>query len=412
MYSKGKYLMFQLLVMLFSPITSFLLALRFYKSEISQLFMIVFAFYFGYHTGFVYDLMHHYNDMENLYIGRSIMEIIRDERIFLIGNDVYHILFKIVVSRISYTSQFFGGAACAVYAAFFMFFFRQLNVFYKNKLSTLSALLLLSVVFVIEYYWYQGLRFRTGVFFFAGFFMKYINTNQKRYLFISMLAPLFHFSLYVLAGTVFLNFILKYTGALSRIVLFVLSVIIHFENIDFVPLMIKYLPITKSFGISIADERIRGDVRNKMAIMRDTGNFFYRHRNDMLLFFGLIILFLLWKYKAVKGGRYNVLFTYSFTLLTVAHFGYGDLIFYDRFYQAALLIFYTYLFVMSYINYDKIKHKAYLISIFVLPALLYAIATPLVEQRAYLFHLDLIFGNFFSIWDGNSQVGIDYGWKR
>lgn len=413
MYSKGKYFILQCIVMLISPITSLFVSIRFYKSEISQLFFIIFAFFFGYHIGFVYDLMNHYDDMMNLYVNRNVADIISDERIFLLGEDYFHVLFKLVVSRISTTTQFFGGAACAVYAAFFIFFFRQLKVFYNNnKLTLVSALLLFAVTFIIEYYWYQGLRFRTGVFYFAAVYLKYVNTNNKLYLIPLLITPLFHFSLIMLVAVVVLDYILHFTGIASRIILFVGSIIIHFQNIDFVPLMLKYIPLTRNLGIAITDERIRNNVRHRMAMMRESGNFFYRHRNDILLFLGIIILFYLWKYKAHKDRRYGVLFTYALTMFTVANFGYGDLTFYDRFYQVAILFFYTYLFAMSFIHADRINHKVYLISIFVLPAVLYAAATQIVEQRQYLFHLDLIFGNFFTNWDGNVQQGIDYGWRR
>lgn len=412
MYSKGKYFILQSLVMLVSPITSLFVSIRFYRSEISQLFFVIFAFYFGSHIHYVSDLLHHHNDMMILYAGRGINEILNDERIFIMGKDIYHVFFKLIMSRISYSPRIFGGAACAVYAAFFIFFFRQLKVFYNNyKLTILNALLMLTITFIIEYYWFLGLRFRTGVFYFAAFYLKYINTNKKIYLLALLVTPLFHFSLITLVLIFLLDFVLRYTGVLSRILLLVASIIVHFQDIDFVPLMLKYVPITRNLGEGITDERIRNNVRDTMAEVRANGNFFYRHRNDILFFAGLIILYFLWKYKAFKDRRYVALFTYALTAYTIANFGYGDLIFYDRFYQVAVLFFYTYLFAMSVIHANQIHNKVYLISIFVVPPLLYAAATPIVEQREYLFHLDLIFGNFFSVWDSTLETVKDFGWR-
>ncbi len=413
MYSKGKYFIFQCVVMLISPITSLLISIRFYKSEISQLFFVIFAFYFGYHLGFVHDLMNHYRDMIELYANRSASEIFADERIYIVGQDLYHVLFKFIVSRISLTTQFFGGAACAIYAAFFMFFFRQLKVFYNdNKLTILSALLLLTVAFIVEFYWYQGLRFRTGLFYFAAIYLKYVNTNKKIYLLALLLTPFFHFTLIMLVATVLIDFLLRYTGVASRIFLLLISIIIRMQNIDFVPWMLKHIPFTDNLSIAVTDDRIRNDWRNRMAYVRENGNFFYGHRNDILLFWGLIILFFLWKFKAHKDQKYGVLFSFALTLYTVANFGYGDMTFYDRFFQASLLFFYSYLFAMVFIHGDRIKHRMYLISIFALPPMLYAIITPLIEQRQYLFHIDFIFGNFFTNWDGNLQQGIKYDWHR
>jgi len=400
-------------MMLISPLTSLFVSIRFYKSGISQLFFIVFAFYFGYHLGFVHDLMNHYRDMIELYCNRNASEIFADERIYIVGNDIYHVLFKFIVSRISHTTQFFGGAACAAYAAFFIFFFRQLKVFYNNnKLTILSALLLFTITFIVEFYWYQGLRFRTGLFYFAAIYLKLLNTNNKFYLLALLITPLFHFTLIILVLAALLDFLLRYTGVFSRILLFVLSLIIRSQDLDFVPLMLKYFPITKNLGISVTDDRIRKSWRKLMLFVRDNGNFFYRHRNDILLFWGMVILFFLWKQKAVIDKKYGFLLSFALTLLTIANFGYADLVFYDRFYQASILFFYIYLFSMTFIHANRINNKIYLLSIFVLPPMLFAAATQLVEQRQYLFHLDLIFGNFFTDWDGNLQQGIDYDWRR
>ena len=413
MYAKGKYFILQCIVMIISPITSLFVSIRFYKSEVSQLFFVVFAFYFGYHLGFVHDLMNHYRDMMDLYVGRSVEKIIADERIYLLGHDIYHVIFKIIVSRFSTDTQFFGGAACAVYAAFFMFFFRQLKVFYNNnKLTILYALLLITITFIIEFYWYQGLRFRTGVFYFAAIYLKLLNTKNKLYLLALLVTPLIHFTLIMLVAAVLIDYVLRYTGWTSRIVLFAFSIFIRVQDLDFVPLMLKHVPLTRNLSIAVTDDRIRNNWRDHMANIRANGNMFYVHRNDFLLFSGLIILFFLWKYKAFKDNRYGYLITFAMTLFTIANFGYGDLIFYDRFYQAAMLFFYTYLFSMSIIYADRIKNKVSLIALFVIPPMLYAAATQLVEQRQYIFHLDLIFGNFFTAWDGNMQEGIDYDWRR
>ena len=405
--------MFQAIVMLISPITSLFVCIRFYKSEISQLFFIIFAFYFGYHLGFVHDLMNHYNDMIELYYNRSAREIFADERIYIMGKDYYHVLFKFIVSRISNSSQFFGGAACASYAAFFIFFFRQLKLFYNNnKLTIFSALLLLTISFIVEFYWYQGLRFRTGIFYFAAIYLKYLNTNKKIYLLALLVTPLIHFTLIMLLATLLLEYILRYTGIISRVVLFVLSIIVRLQDIDFVPFMLKHIPITRNLSIAVTDDRIRNSWRSRMADVRENGNIFYGHRNDVLLLFGLIIFLFIRRYNAHKDPKYGVLLTFSLTMFTVANFGYGDMTFYDRFYQAAILVFYTYLFSISVKNANQISHKVYLISIFVVFPMLYAAATQIVEQRQYLFHLDFIFGNFFTNWDGNQQLGIDYDWHR
>ena len=101
MFNKGKYVILQLLLMLISPITSFIVCLRFYKSTISQIFMIVFAFYFGMLMEVGNDLANHYNNMQLYYAGKSISEILRNPLIYGMGHDYFHVAVKIFVSRFS-----------------------------------------------------------------------------------------------------------------------------------------------------------------------------------------------------------------------------------------------------------------------------------------------------------------------
>ena len=100
MYSKGRYFLLQSLVMLVSPITSFLIALRFYKSTVSQIFMLVFAFYFGMHFYLAWDISKHYVNMRMFYCDKSLTEILNNPFAISDGLDFYHVALKYIISRL------------------------------------------------------------------------------------------------------------------------------------------------------------------------------------------------------------------------------------------------------------------------------------------------------------------------
>ena len=171
MFSKGRYVIIQALLMLLSPITSFLVAIRFYKSTISQIFMLVFVFYFGMLMGFGNDLSNHYNHMQLYFTGKSIGEILKNPMIYSIGHDYYHVLIKIIISRFTSSPAIFSGVIATVYAFMFLLFFREFSRFYKNFMPVSCGLILLAMIMVAQFYLYQGVRFWTGAFFFAAFFI-------------------------------------------------------------------------------------------------------------------------------------------------------------------------------------------------------------------------------------------------
>lgn len=401
--------MLQSFIMVISPLSSLLLSLRYYKSAVSQVFMVVFAMYFGYYFGFISDLMRHYENMMMYYYHRDVSAILSDPRVFLMGSEYYHVIFKILVSRFTSSMQVFGACACGVYAAAFLFFFRQLSQFYKGKMSLLNGILLLCVVFVVEFYWYQGLRFWTGVFVFMGFYMKFINTRRWMYLIFSCSCAFFHLIVGLLPIAVLLSYLLGLTGKVGRYVVFGLSLVVRSFDIDFVPIMLKYFPWTASWGIAVSDSRIRMSVRRRMANIREYGNVFYNHRTEILIFFGLLALFIMIKNRIKIDKKYGPLFYVFLTLFTIANFGYGDLIFYDRILKSAALMLYSYLFIISYVYNDRIVNGRLLLMLLLMLPLAFAILTPLVEQRAYLFHIELFFGSLFQSWNGN-ELNIDYGW--
>ncbi len=399
-----------LILLMFSPLASLLLAIRFYKSAVSQFFMVVFAVYFGYHCGFVYDMMSHYTDMMNLYHNRDVSEILADPAIFFIGKDLYHIAFKLVLSRFTTSTQVFGAVASGLYCCAFLFFFRQLKRFYFHKLSQLSGIALLCVVSVVEFYWYQGLRFWIGVFIFMGFYMRYVNTGGIKYLLYSCTCVAFHLALMILPVAAVINWALKFCPHVFRWVLVVLSLFVRSLNVDFVPLMLKYMPWTGVWGVSVTDKRIRHNVLEAMDRLRSS-NFIYTHRLDFMIGVGTLVLLLFVKARANVGKQYMTLFWMFVTMFTISNFGYGDATFFNRYYKVATLFLYIYIFVVTVQCNPQIRHDRLVLMVLLLGVGSFALLTPMVELREYVFHIQLFFGNIFQSWDGN-QLDMQYHWNH
>lgn len=404
MFNKGKYVILQLLLMLISPITSFIVCLRFYKSTISQIFMIVFAFYFGMLMEVGNDLANHYNNMQLYYAGKSISEILRNPLIYGMGHDYFHVAVKIFVSRFSNSPAVFGGVLACIYGAIFLLFFREFSKFYKNFLPVSCGMILLAMVMIVQFYWYQGVRFWPGAFFFAAFIMKYVNTGKKIYILISFACVWFHFSLYTLVLAFFINWILDRFWVYLRYILFAISLIVRVIGIDLLSLAIKYIPYADIVvGNARTNEDMYSNTLKFVEEFRETANPFYHYRQDIILLFGIFLMMLMWSRKVVFSKQYSILFFYGLTLFTIANFGYTDFSFYTRFFKFSLVFFYSFLFVVAYQNYDKIKGISLIIMIVAFVPLSYEFLTQLVEERRAIFNTELLFGNFFIDWHGGAM---------
>lgn len=412
MQGRIKYILLQMLVVLISPLSSFLISVRYYKYNVSQIFFIIAAVYLGCNMGFVYDLMRHYQDIGNLYVDRSLGEILDDPRVFILGPDYYHITIKYIVSRFTTSASVFAGVAALVYSSCFIFFYRQLSQFYKQKLALFSVMLLLCTVTIIEFWWYQGVRFWTGAFYFFGMYLKYVNTRKKRYFLLSFLAIYFHYSLITLICVSLVNFVLSFITPYVRYGLLAFSLFYKTLNVDFVPLLLKYIPwVRNNLSIAVTDEKIHNSWREHTAEFRANENLVYGYRLPFLMLAAYLVL-LFFRLHGVKlDKQYKILFFFSLTLWTVANFGFGDITFYTRFLEGSVLMLYAYVFIVSVKNQERITHYRLVLFVFLFLPAIYAILTPLVQYRAHLMHPELFLGNFFMEWDGNG-LKIDYAWKN
>lgn len=410
MFSKGKYFLLQTGLIILSPITSLLVSLRLYKSAISQFFFVIFAMYLGYYMGFVFDLMRHYWDIPMLYRGRDWYEINHDLRTFALGKDYYHVIFKYIFSRFSEDRQWFGACASGVYSLSFLFFFRELKQFYNLKVPEFCTMMLLLAVTVVEFYWYQGFRFWFGVYIFLGIYMRYLNTGRWWYLLFEPIVILIHFSHTTLVAALLLDLALRVIGNWARWCLLGFALFIQSLNMDFVPLMLRFMPWTASLGRAYTDDFVRENTLNRLANIRATINSIYFSRSHFLLFFSVFALLLMKRCYGKFDKKYRNLFFMALTLYTVACFGYGDLIFYGRFVKAAVLMLCTYTYIISVQTYKAWQRYNLFMFIFALGLFVFTFAMSFTQMRNFLFYPEILFGNFWVDFDGN-ELNMHYDWQ-
>ena len=358
------------------------------------MFVLV-AFYFGWFFPFDSDLYMHYVSCLRYFVGLSWSEILEDPRVFYLGTEMYHVILKYLVSRVTDNPHFFGGVCCGIYAAFFIFFFRQLKTFYLRKQNFLNLTLLLVVVLTVEFRWFQGVRYWPGVFVFLGFYLKFVNSKNYLYLLGCLIAPFFHITLLTLIGGLALDYLLKFTGKYVRLALFGLSLFVRSLNVDFVPWLLKIGFLKGYLKLALFNQDIRANDLQKAEEYRELHNFYYAIRPYFGILIGLIVLFFFYMKKATDNKDHVKVLTMALTMFTIANFGYGDIIFYDRFNKVATLIFFVYLYMASVDHWPRLRGIQFPLAIPVAILAFYFALTVMVELRANLYDPNLVFGNFF-----------------
>lgn len=412
MFDKAKYFLLQCGLTIISPILSLLLSLRFYKSGISHFFFLVFAFYFGFYTRHFYDESVHFYEMQIYYVGHGFDEILNNPLVFSHGHELYHFVLKYLISRVSDSQQFFGGVVCAMHFALFLFFFRQLKSFFSTRLSLSSGMMLIIFCLVVEFWWYSNVRFCAAAFYFGGFYLKYCNTKNPLYLYLSLLCPLFHFTFIAIDGAVLLNYILSKFHKSIRYCLLALALFVRSLNFDFVPFLLKHVAwLRNNMSYAIVNTETRQGVLKYMKDFRQNGNIVYNSRPYLMLLLGLFIVFVFNRLNVKKDEQYDILFYMFLTILTIANFGYGDMFFYNRMLMVSMLFLWAYVFIMSVKYKDNLSNANLFLSFVMLFPLIFFFITPLIQFRSAVFQPELWFGNFFMDWNGN-DLKLEYATYR
>lgn len=384
------------LVLVISPTMGFILSLICFRQKECRIIFLFFAFYFGWFYEPQLDLLNHYNHFKTL-IGKSLLEAWTDPGTLHIGKEPYPVLFKYIVGNISASPHFFSACACTVYAFLFVYgVLGSIRDLYVQKMSLPVWIVFFGIIFIVEYNWFLGFRYWSGAFVFTAFYIRYIRTDKKKYLYLSFLCVCFHFAHLILCVAVILNYILKNNFKI-RYVLLVVSFIVRYLKIPLTTMIAK-LDIMKGIVKETQrDDAIIESVAERLEFFRTDGNIFYQIRGDILFIGAIGIIYVLWRRYGKQFTQYNsTLWGLILIIFAFANFGFADLIFYERVYKIVLLLLYIYLFLFLMTVKEEISFRAKLwISVFSVIPVLYAVATIVVSQREYLWNLQLWFNNFF-----------------
>lgn len=393
--NNGSYALMLAILYAISPILSLCIALMMYKNWVSQTFFILFAFYFGFQLGPNLDLMQHYHNYLDFF-GKSFFDRYSDFATLYLGKEPFHIVFKYILSRVELSSRVFCGCAAAIYATTFIYFIRQFKDFYTQKMGWLRTLVLLTLAVTVEFYWYFGLRFWTGGFVFMIFYCKYIITTQKKYLFLTLSALLFHFALFAVIAVAILAEFLKNYKLLLYIIVGISTLYreVEWNLINFLSSFSIFRTLFKS---SYQSSSVQRAIANRAKEYYEKGNIVYQSRIPLLMIFFFSIIILLWTKNKNVTKSYPKMYACILILLAIANFGHADFVFYERYLKFCCLLSYSYLFLILFDKAnDWINHtiftKLVLAGIFLI-----AFCIPLYQQRQLISEMALWFGNFFTL---------------
>ena len=401
MFRKSKFFLVEAVLATFSPLASMCMALKFYKRPISWLFMIVFAYYFGSHMWLGNDATDHYVEMKLYYWGYSYSEIRNNPIAFLHSPEPYCFILKYIVSRFTDSYAVFGGVICAIYMILQIGFLTSLKRYYANGLSFFAGLLLIAVFTVVQFSWFQGVRFWPGVFWFMTFIVRYAHTRRWYHLALACMCPLIHYSLAVLPIAVGLNYLLMRCGSRLHVIIFLASFFIRLLHIDFLPYILEHIPVLDVFFGNLGAGTIDRDAFVLfMENVRADDNPVYSIRSEAIAGFLVVLLGFLRLKKVVFSKNFQYAIAMAMTIGTIANIEYVDITFYDRFFKLAVLFFALSVFIVVAENQQILRGRS--IELIALAGVLvfFEIITHVVAMRIAYLHPELWFGNFFMDWHG------------
>ena len=392
--TNGSYFLFMTLLYVVSPLAAFVVALALYKKTVSQFFFIAFAFYFGYQLGPNLDLEMHWRNFQSIQ-GMSFFEMYSDYATLYIGQEPYHIIFKYLISEFQASERVFGGAACALYALSFILFIRQFKELYSQKMLTIQLLVFLTIVVIVEFFWYVGLRFWTGVFVFMIFYCRYILTGRKLFLALTLTCLLFHVALATLfLAAVFVEFTNKYK--VVQYVVLGVSFVFRFVYFGFDKLM-SNIPLVQMFYKSNYNKDFyQKIIADKFKKNHEEGNIIYTNRIAFMLIIFFIIIYALWRRNKNLHKDYPKMFGMVLILLAISNFGYTDYVFYDRFIKITTLVAYSYLFIVLFNDRNLWLNKSFFTKLVLMAIVCGSLLIALVQFRHLVMDINLWFGNYWS----------------
>lgn len=377
-----------------APVAALIFALIFYKRSVSQFYIVAFAFYFGYQVGPVLDLQNHYENYRTFF-NHPLSMMFTDELTLFYGKEPFHVLFKYVLAYFHASDRVFAGTTCALYTTLFILFVRQLKPIYAKRMTAMQVCTFLLMVVSVEFYWYLGLRFWTGVFFMMMIYTKYLMTKNKLLLLLLPLGMLFHYVLISAAIVLILSTILVHRRVLVM-TLAAISYVVKYVEFGFLNYLSNFSYINAGFRDKLQTEATLRALKEQTDYFRNEGNFIYQHRTDFIFFaVVLVIIFVYRKNKEIVKNCFPSLFAAVCLALVVANIGYSEYVFYTRFYKFVALLASLYLFLL--VSDPRCRNYfGILTELIILTIAVFCLLIAFVQLRNSLLNIELWLGNFFT----------------
>lgn len=381
-----------ILPILLLPLSLFL----FRKSnKAAILCFILFAFYFGWFYPLQMDLLVHYENFIRV-ADFSLGELYRDPETLYYGKELYPILFKFIVGKISVRPEFFSAIACTLYALAFMFFMSAFRKDYLKPMTTLQYVILIALFGVVEYYWFLGLRYWTGFFVFIGFYVRYLEEKDPKYLLFSLSCLLFHFAHLAIPLALLLEYILR-----TRLnVIYSLAVVglgIRFISWDIPSVIVSFIGKYGILNKSYTDESIVESTRIAIQKHREIQNLVYAWRNDILFFVGVVVAYLLYRRLRDTALVDNHLWRLTWLVYGMANFLFTSVVLHKRLMMISCVLLYTSLWIFVSKSGEKRGASVSIPTMGIVlfaTGVLFGILTTIVSQRGSLSSLSLWFNSW------------------
>jgi hypothetical protein len=344
------------------PFASFLLAAGRIVSKQYQGVILLFSFLFGYsvylYSGDILDYersfyqVHDYSWDDFLYLISHVLSA--DKLNHYTTNtvnqqpDIYALTLQFLVSRFTDNPRWFWAIVSLLYTYIFLKFINEvaLQIKWTNKWPQKIFFLYLALV-IPFYVGVTGVRFWTALFFFMVFAMRYVRTNELKYIFIAALSTVIHYSFLVPLVLLFAYRYIKISRVLT--IFLVLLSLTYFSLSSNTQMLGAIQSNLTFFGETTIGSRAEGysDVEIfGQRIEKSSGANWYKQLQPQALHYFLTIVFLLeffglfkWRSNAFLDRLYP--FIIIFFCLALLSFSLGSIGRFKNIFYLATLFRYT-----------------------------------------------------------------------
>ena len=420
MEDKGSKTLYLSILMVFLPFIAFLYSVYNIRNVRYHFIILVFSFLYGYsvymYSGDIlgynqtYTEMVHLNagDFGKIIVSGYIPDKVTSPSLTVHGQpDIYATSMMFLVSRFTDNSRWFFAIVSLIYTAIFIKFLQEVLKELKWQGNFAQITFLSFLILIVPFYvGVTGIRFWTALFLFMLSLMKFIRTKQPKFILLSALSVLVHFSFFIPLAVLVLSLIIKVNRRIATFLIFI--AVVFFALTDNSQVLNMVSSSSRFFSESTIESRIEGYSSEDTLAQRQEaeaqGNWYARLR-PKIIFYALLAAFLLEYFGILRWQTNEFLerlnsFYILFVIVVLFTYNFGSM---GRF----AYIFY----LMTFVRYTVIaglssrNGSSLMLSYALVPILLLHIA---VSFRAGFYTVDplLAFGNSLSLLLFHSDISL------